>query len=39
MAEAVLKLRTIRTSGDWDAYWCFHLEKEHARNYPNATAA
>jgi len=37
MAEAVLKLRAIRTSGDRDAYWCFHLEKEHARNYPNAT--
>src|ERR1035438_5121086 len=36
VAEAVLKLRAIRTSADWDAYWRFHLEKEHARNYPNA---
>lgn len=39
VAEAVLKLRAIRTSADWDAYWRFHLEKEHARNYPNAKAA
>ncbi len=38
-AEAVLKLRAIRTSGDWDDYWRFHLEKEHARNYPVADAA
>jgi hypothetical protein len=39
VAEAVLKLRAIRTSGDWDNYWRFHLEKEHARNYPDARAA
>jgi hypothetical protein len=38
-AEAVLKLRAIRTSGDWEPYWRFHLEKEHARNYPDASAA
>jgi hypothetical protein len=38
-AEAVLKLRSIRTSGDWDDYWAFHLKKEHARNYPDAKAA
>jgi hypothetical protein len=38
-AEAVLKLRAIRTSGDWDDYWRFHLEKEHARNYPATKAA
>jgi hypothetical protein len=38
-AEAVLKLRAIRTSGDWEPYWRFHLEKEHARNYPHASAA
>jgi hypothetical protein len=35
-AEAVLKLRAIRTSGDWEAYWAFHLEREHARNHPEA---
>ncbi|MHB8727395.1 MAG: ISKra4 family transposase [Casimicrobiaceae bacterium] len=39
VAEAVLKLRAIRTSGDWGDYWRFHLEREHARNYPHAKAA
>jgi hypothetical protein len=34
VAEAVLKLRAIRTSGDWDDYWRLHLEKEHARTIP-----
>jgi len=38
-AEAVLKLRAIRTSNDWDAYWHFHLQREHERNYPDAKAA
>lgn len=38
-AEAVLKLRAIRTSGDWDEYWSFHLRREHARNHPLARAA
>lgn len=38
-AEAVLKLRAIRTSGDWDEYWRFHLEQEHARNHPYARCA
>jgi hypothetical protein len=35
----VLKLRAMRTSGDWDDYWRFHLDKEHARNHPYARAA
>jgi hypothetical protein len=39
VAEAVLKMRAIRTSGDWDDYWRFHLAKEHARNHPYARAA
>jgi hypothetical protein len=39
VAEAVLKLRAIRTSGDWDDYWRFHLDMEHARNHPYARAA
>ena len=38
-AEAVLKLRAIHTSGDWNDYWRFHLKKEHARNHPLASAA
>jgi hypothetical protein len=39
VAEAVLRLRAIRTSGDWYAYWRFHLDKEHARNHAYARAA
>ncbi|HET9930883.1 MAG TPA: hypothetical protein VFQ35_09360, partial [Polyangiaceae bacterium] len=32
-AEAVLQLRAIRASKDFDAYWAFHLERERARNH------
>jgi hypothetical protein len=32
-AEAVLKLRALRTNGDFDDYWRFHLEAEHHRNH------
>lgn len=32
-AEAVLRLRAIRASGDFDEYWKFHLEREHERNH------
>lgn len=32
-AEAVLRLRALVTSGDMDAYWPFHLEREHLRNH------
>lgn len=36
-AEAVLKLRSLRASGDFDEYWTFHqrceLERNHLRNY------
>jgi hypothetical protein len=39
VAEAVLKLRAIRTSSDWDEYWRFHRDREHARNHPYARAA
>jgi hypothetical protein len=30
-AEAVLKLRAVRTNGDFEAYWRYHLEHERAR--------
>jgi hypothetical protein len=30
-AEAVLKLRALRTNGDFDTYWRFHLVQEHRR--------
>lgn len=32
-AEAVLKLRAIRSSGDFDAYWTFHEQQELTRNH------
>lgn len=39
-AEAVLRLRALRASGDFDEYWHFHLAQEknrnHATRYANA---
>jgi hypothetical protein len=39
-AEAVLRLRALRASGDLDAYWTFHLREElrrnHAKRYADA---
>ena len=32
-AEAVLRLRALRASGDFDAYWTFHERLEHARHH------
>jgi hypothetical protein len=32
-AEAVLKLRALRTNGDFEAYWRFHLRQEKHRNH------
>ncbi|MEW6498985.1 MAG: ISKra4 family transposase [Cyanobacteriota bacterium] len=32
-AEAVLKLRSLRASGDFDDYWRFHLQRELQRNH------
>jgi len=32
-AEAVLRLRALRTNGDFDAYWQFHLDQERQRNH------
>jgi len=32
-AEAVLRLRSLLASGDFDAYWEFHLQQEHQRNH------
>lgn len=32
-AEAVLRLRALRASGDFDAYWHFHLAREKDRNH------
>jgi hypothetical protein len=32
-AEAILRLRALRASGDFEDYWAFHLEKEHERTH------
>lgn len=32
-AEAVLRLRALRASGDFDDYWLFHLAREKERNH------
>jgi hypothetical protein len=34
MAEAILQLRAIYLSGDFDAYWKFHIERDQRRLYP-----
>ncbi|HEU4402509.1 MAG TPA: ISKra4 family transposase [Candidatus Polarisedimenticolia bacterium] len=38
-AEAILRLRSLRSSGDFDDYWRFHLAAEHARNHASRYAA
>ena len=39
-AEAVLRLRALRSSGDFDEYWAFHrqaeLQRNHLDSYANA---
>ena len=37
-AEAILQLRAITANGDFDAYWDFHLAREHERNHPRTYA-
>ena len=32
-AEAVLRLRALRSSGDFEQYWRFHLKQEYLRNH------
>lgn len=32
-AEAVLRLRALRASGDFEAYWRFHEKQEYQRNH------
>ena len=38
-AEAVLKLRALRASGDFDPYWEFHEAREYERNHAQRYAA
>jgi len=37
-AEAVLRLRALRASGDFDDYWTFHLAKEYERTHTSRYA-
>ncbi len=37
-AEAILRLRALRASGDFDDYWQFHLAKEHDRTHASRYA-
>lgn len=32
-AEAVLRLRALRSSGDFEQYWCYHESQEYQRNH------
>jgi hypothetical protein len=35
-AEAILKLRALKTNGHLDDYWEYHKTKHHQRVYPHA---
>jgi hypothetical protein len=37
-AEAVLKLRALRSSGDFEQYWAFHEQQERIRNHDSRYA-
>ena len=36
MAEAIVQLRAVYLSGDFDTYWQFHIEQDQKRLYPDA---
>lgn len=38
-AEAVLRLRAILRSGDWEEYWAFHTQAEYVVNHQQIYAA
>ena len=38
MAEAIVQLRAIYLSGDFDRYWQFHIDQDQLRLYPIAWA-
>jgi hypothetical protein len=37
MAEAIVQLRAIYLSGDFDRYWQFHIDQDQRRLYPSWT--
>jgi hypothetical protein len=34
MAEAIVQLRAIYLSGDFERYWSFHIERDRQRLHP-----
>jgi hypothetical protein len=38
-AHAILDLRAVRVTDDWDAYWTFHRQRQHHRLYGTASPA
>ena len=38
MAEAIVQLRAIYLSGDFDRYWQFHIDQDQRRLYPDPWA-
>jgi hypothetical protein len=36
MAEAIVQLRAIYLSGDFDSYWQFHIERDQKRLHPSS---
>jgi hypothetical protein len=37
-AHAILNLRAIRLTEDWDVYWVFHRQRQHRRLYGSSAA-
>ena len=38
MAEAIVQLRAVCLSGDFDDYWQFHIQQDQKRLYPDASS-
>ena len=38
MAEAIVQLRAIYLSGDFDRYWQFHIDQDQRRLFPDVWA-
>lgn len=36
-AHAILDLRAVRLTDEWDAYWAFHRQQQHQRLYGPAS--
>jgi hypothetical protein len=38
-AQAILDLRAVRLTNDWEAYWQFHRQHQHERLYGTSVSA